>query len=40
MHHEQHVREPCAKVHSINVMVPGGFGGVHIATFGAVQFDH
>ena len=40
MNHEQHVGEPSSKVHSVDVMVSGGLGSVHITTFGAVQFDH
>jgi len=40
MHHEEHVREACAKVGAISVVVSGGLGGVDIHALWAVELHH
>jgi len=40
MHHEEHVRESCAKVGPVSVVVSGGLGGVDVHALWAVELDH
>jgi len=40
VHHEEHVREACAKVGAISVVVSGGLGGVDVHALWAVKLHH